>query len=247
MALNNEIPRQAHAVIDLKSRHPKALKIERILDLQPTTQPLQLLEIGCGSGGIAHYFGTHPNLKCKVEAVDVHDNRQVFEGYRYTPVEDVVLPYESNYFDVVVTNHVIEHVGDEAAQLKHLTEINRVLKPHGQAYLAVPNRWMLIEPHYRLALLSWWPRSWRSPYLRLMGKGKFYDCEPLQFSKLERMLRRTGFDFENKSVQAWRETFEIERPESRATRWLRAIPDGPLNTLRRIIPTLIYRLSPQKK
>lgn len=37
---------------------------------------------------------------------------------------------------------------------------------------------MLTEPHYKLKFLSWSPRRWRSPYLRLMGKGTFYDCEP---------------------------------------------------------------------
>lgn len=235
--------RQAHAVTDLASRQPKALKIERILGLQPTPQPLQMLEVGCGSGGIAHYFGTHPHLRCEVEAVDVHDNRQVFDGYHYTAVQGVHLPFEAASFDVVITNHVIEHVGEEAAQIRHLEEIHRILKSGGQAYLAVPNRWMLVEPHYRLAFLSWWPRAWRSPYLRLMRKGSFYDCEPLQLRQLERMLRQAGFQFENKSVQAWRETFEIERPNAAATRWLRAAPDAPLNALRHIIPTLVYRLA----
>lgn len=62
--------RQAHAVIDLPSRQPKALKIERLLGLAPKAEPLQMLEIGTGAGGIAHYFGIHPALPCKVTAVD---------------------------------------------------------------------------------------------------------------------------------------------------------------------------------
>ena len=37
--------------------------------------------------------------------------------------------------------------------MKHLREIRRVLRRDGLAYLAVPNRWALVEPHYRLALL----------------------------------------------------------------------------------------------
>ena len=66
---------------------------------------------------------------------------------------------------------MIEHVGDESAQLHHLAELRRVLSKAGIGYLAVPNRWMVVEPHYRIAFLSWLPRGWRSPYLRLLGKG----------------------------------------------------------------------------
>lgn len=127
-------------------------------------------------------------------------------------------------------------------QIEHLKEIHRVLKVEGKGYLAVPNRWMLIEPHYRLAFLSWLPRPLRTPYLRLLGKGQLYDCEPLQMPELEAMLKKTAFQYQNVSVKAWRETFDIERPEARATRWLRATPDAALYPLLRIIPTLIYRI-----
>lgn len=50
------IQRQPHAVLDLPSPYQKALKIERLLDLAILSQPIQMLEIGTGSGGIAHYL-----------------------------------------------------------------------------------------------------------------------------------------------------------------------------------------------
>ena len=59
--------------------------------------------------------------------------------------QGVELPFDDARFDVVISNHVIEHVGDEAAQHAHLREIRRVMKADGSAYLAVPNRWMLTE------------------------------------------------------------------------------------------------------
>jgi len=234
--------RQAHAVLDLPSRRLKGLKIERLLDLASRSQPLRLLEVGTGSGGIAHYFGTHPQLRCEVHAVDVCDNRVVTQGYRYQQVADTRLPFADNAFDVVLTNHVIEHVGDEQAQSAHLAEIRRVLHPDGVGYLAVPNRWMLIEPHFKLAFLSWWPRAWRTPYLRLMRKGTTYDCEPLQQAHLQRLLEKANFRYANLCIDALRMTMEIEQPWSLTARILRRIPDGALIPMRGIIPTLIYRL-----
>lgn len=236
--------RQPHAVLDLPSRDWKALKIERLLDLANRRQPIHMLEVGTGSGGIAHYFATHPIMRCEVTAVDVVDSRLVHEGYSYHQVQGVELPFHDASFDVVLTNHVIEHVGDAAAQHKHLSEIHRVMKSDGVGYLAVPNRWMLTEPHFRLKFLSWWPHAWRTPYLRLMRKGAHYDCEPLQMRQLERMLAAAGFRYRNLCIEAWRETFEIERATSLGARALRMMPDPLLKPLRRIIPTLIYRIEP---
>jgi len=234
--------RQPHAALDLPSRDCKALKIERLLDLAHRPQPLRLLEIGTGSGGIAHYFATHPELRCEVTAVDVVDSRLVRDGYIYRQVEGVELPFPEANFDAVVTNHVIEHVGDSDAQHRHLEEVHRVMKPDGIGYLAVPNRWMLTEPHFQLKFLSWWPHPLRTPYLRLMRKGTYYDCEPLQMRQLEHMLAAAGFGYRNICIEAWRTTLEIEHPRSLGAKLLRATPDNVLVPLKRIIPTLIYRI-----
>ncbi|MGN6655444.1 MAG: methyltransferase domain-containing protein [Rhodanobacter sp.] len=245
MNADTEIDRKPHVSEDLPSRNLKAVKIERLLGLADRPPPIRILEVGTGSGGIAHYFGTHPVLHCDVDAVDIHDNRVVVGGYRYHAVYDTKLPFADQSFDVVITNHVIEHVGDASTQSRHLAEIRRVLKTSGVGYLAVPNRWMLTEPHFKLRFLSWLPRSWRSPYLRMMRKGDVYDCEPLQMRQLERMLDAAGFCYRNVCVEAWRVTLEIEQPRSLAAQVMRATPDGVLAPFRRIIPTLIYRLEPR--
>lgn len=238
-----EPARQAHAVLDLKSRHAKALKIERLLKLEPGDQPLRLLEIGTGSGGIAHYFATHPTLRCEVTAVDVKDNRLVHDGYDFHLVADVELPFPAASFDVVISNHVIEHVGDDKAQARHLAEIHRVMRPQGMGYLAVPNRWMLIEPHYRLMFLSWLPHAWRTPYLHLMRKGRFYDCEPLEMRQLEHMLESADLAYRNICVEALRETLTIEKPHSIVSYLLFTTPDILISSMHRFIPTLIYSFS----
>jgi SAM-dependent methyltransferase len=233
--------RHGHAVLDLASRKQKGEKIEHLLELGGTF-PKRLLEIGTGSGGIAHYFATQTTGRFTVEAVDVTDSRQVRDGYGFRLVSSTTLPFDAASFDIVLTNHVIEHVGDRAAQLEHLVEVARVLKPDGVAYLAVPNRWMLVEPHYKVAFLSWLPHSWRSNYLRLLRKGSFYDCEPLQLHEVEALAEEARLVASNRSVAAFRAVIAIEGDKGWLARRMAALSDATLNRLAPIIPTHIYAL-----
>lgn len=237
--------RQGHAVLDLSSRNLKAMKIAKLLDLSPIGTRGRLLEIGCGSGGISHWFGARGPMGWDVEAVDVEDVRLVRDGYSFSLVTGTDLPFEDASFDVVLTNHVIEHVGDEDAQHAHLREIRRVLRPGGMAYLAVPCRWMLVEPHYRLPFLSWLSQPLADAYVRIAGKGAYYDCRPLTTRQLESALRTAGFTCTQKHGEALRLTYELERPDALLYRFVfKPIPERIYALLRSVFPTLIYTLTP---
>ncbi|NHA16058.1 class I SAM-dependent methyltransferase [Thioalkalivibrio sp. XN279] len=232
--------------MDLQSRDAKARKIENLLSLRERDGPLKILEVGTGSGGIASYFGCHPTLRCEVDAVDVSDSRQSKEGFRFQQVNGVELPFPDAVYDVVISNHVIEHVGDHDAQRQHLAELHRVIKRDGIGYLAVPNRWQLVEPHYRLAFLSWLPERWRSAYVRYSGRGQDYDCRPLTVRVLEPMIAEAGFRCQQQLGRAVRSTFELERPGALSYRTiLKHLPDESYRILRRVFPTLIYLLTPK--
>lgn len=233
--------RQPHAVLDMPSRQRKAEKIECLLGLEPRDEPYRLLEVGCGSGGISHYFATRSRLRCEVHAIDVHDNRQVTAGYAFRLVDGVDIPFPDGHFDIVLSNHVIEHVGPAEAQAAHLRELLRVCAPGGTGYLAVPNRWMLVEPHYRLPFLSWWPRRWRSRWLRLFRDASHYDCEPLSMAALEGMLHASGWRFANAGDDAVAAMARIE-PGAGLLMYDR-LPAWLKRRLRPAMPTLIYRLS----
>ncbi|MBD8899294.1 class I SAM-dependent methyltransferase [Rhodanobacter sp. DHG33] len=239
--------RQPHANLDPASRQGKAEKIERLLGKVglPARTPLRLLEIGTGGGGIATYFGSHASRAYEVTAVDTVDQRIRTEGYRFLQVSGVELPFPDGSFDVVVSNHVIEHVGDARNQKGHLKEMSRVLSHDGVIYLACPNRWQWVEPHYHLALLSWWPRSWRSFYLALRGKGSFYDCEPLSKRALERLLGAVPLAFRNACPEAMSDVLEHElagRPVAGILRWM---PAWGWRILAGVCPTHVYLLGKQ--
>lgn len=233
----------SHAELDWSHRLRKAEKIHKLLRL-PAAQArrLQLLEIGTGSGAIAHYFAKLESDLFGVFAVDVVDQRMVKDGYEFQVYDGVRLPFTSAIFDLVITNHVIEHIGDRRLQAAHLAEIERVLKPGGRAYLASPNRWQFIEPHFRLPGLSWLPRPWRDAYVRLTGRGKRYDCDPMTHVELEEMLRAAGLRFRNINVAALRATLQLEGGSQAVATVLRRIPDSLLQCACRLSPTMVYLL-----
>lgn len=238
-----ELARSGHAAMGMASRRRKAIKIARVLGIEPGDAPRRLLEVGTGAGGIAHYFGKAGAMNWDVDAVDVRDTRLCTDGYRFTVVEGVELPYPDDSFDVVVSNHVIEHVGDDDAQARHLAELARVLRPDGVGYLAVPSRWMLVEPHFKLPLLSWLPGPIADRYVRWTGKGTHYDCRPATVPRIERALASSGFRFTQCHGRALKLTYDIERPDSFLYRWLlKHVPDRVYGAARRVFPTLIYVL-----
>jgi SAM-dependent methyltransferase len=81
------------------------------------------------------------------------------------------LPLPSGSADVVVFNHIYEHVVDAD---EVMTDIERVLAPDGVVYLGLGNKWGVIEPHYGLPFLSWLPPKAADAYMRRFGKGDAY-------------------------------------------------------------------------
>lgn len=228
-----------HAILDKISRINKSKKIELLLGMSVSSKLTSLLEIGTGSGYIANYFSETYLWLDGVYAVDVVDQRQVKGNYHFKNISGTTLPYDNEKFKYILSNHVIEHVGQYDKQKEHLSEIHRCLEPNGILYLAVPNRWRIIEPHYRLPFLSWLPSIFAAVYLKIMKKGSYYDCFPLSRSKATKMLTDNGFEVEDVSLRAIKITRETEELSS----FMRAITYTPkwlLTPFVHFIPTLIY-------
>jgi SAM-dependent methyltransferase len=236
--------RAPHASLNIPGRRPKAEKIRTLLPLDSDARgPLRLLEIGTGSGAIASHFGGLAHPRFDVDAVDVIDQRRVFAGYRFRLVAGVELPYEDGSFDVVLSNHVLEHVGEWADQAKHLREISRVLSPRGVAYLASPNRWQLVEPHFHVPFLSCLPKGMRSGYLSLWRLEKTaYDCEPLEMAAIELLMDEAQLESRNICVEALRSLVALEARPSLGAKVANLLPEHLVWRLRSICPTHVYLL-----
>lgn len=241
--VQNPMPSRApHASFDLPTRQGKARKIRALLPLGGTRKALRLLEIGGGSGVISNFFSELNAPEFDVHMVDLIDQRTVTSGYKFHLVRGCDLPFASGMFDVIISNHVLEHVGGSGAQRLHLDEISRVLAPSGVAYMATPSRWQIVEPHFKVPFLSWVPQFCRSMLLSAWKRRRLaYDCKPLGRREISRLIDDACLKRTDIVLDAFRFTLQSEQT-SILPRLAGLLPDWLLGMLRWATPTHVFLL-----
>lgn len=100
--------------------------------------PKIILDAGCGEGGFAKLI--KGKTKSRVFAVDISKKAVILaqKNGLEAKVADLSkkIPFQDNFFDLVLANEIIEHLLDPDGFLK---EINRVLKQKGTLILSTPN------------------------------------------------------------------------------------------------------------
>jgi SAM-dependent methyltransferase len=170
----------------LDTRAVKAEKILRILrDQIGDLARICLLDVGCSRGQITERLAQEVSFAVGLE----YDAERQLKERRFHSVrgDGCQLPLVDSHFDVVVINHILEHVTSPEGLMD---EVWRVLKPGGIAYLACPNRLSIVEPHYRLPFLSWLPRRWADRYVRMLGRGDRYRDHLPSFWRVMQLSRR---------------------------------------------------------
>jgi tRNA (uracil-5-)-methyltransferase TRM9 len=95
------------------------------------------------------------------------------------------LPYADSYFDWAIAIASFHHIDDKEGRLQALKELYRVLKPGGEAFITVWNKW---QPHF------WFkPKNttvpWRSTEKTL---NRYYYL--FSYGELEKLARHAGFE-----------------------------------------------------
>lgn len=179
-----------------RNRSVKAWKIISILtDYFPKTSLLSmhLLDIGSSTGYITNIlsqnFASTVGIDIDEKGIDFAQKKFSGEKLRFLLQDSMDIQFSDNTFDVVSCTHIYEHVPDSK---KLMSEIYRVLKPGGICFFAAGNRINLMEPHYKLPLLSIFPKSIANQYIRLFRKAEFYYETHLTYWGLKELVR----DFE---------------------------------------------------
>jgi ubiquinone/menaquinone biosynthesis C-methylase UbiE len=106
------------------------------------------LDWGCKHGHAGYMINSYLQKPVKIHGCDIRKGKySIFSekaNLKYTQLEHYYkLPYEDDYFDVVVGNGVLEHAANDSESLK---ELYRIIKPDGYLIITfLPNSWSYTE------------------------------------------------------------------------------------------------------
>lgn len=160
---------------------------------------ISVLDAGSGWGDytaeMAKYFGTvvgvEPQPKphnYSVKTFSKIKNLQFYNSY----IEDYTTKMK---FDLVVSLTVFEHMSNHK---KVFDKTFSLLKKNGIIYLTAPNKYWILEPHYRLPFLSWLPLSVSNKYLKLLrGVDSYEDCSySLSYNGMKKFFKKYKCKYE---------------------------------------------------
>ena len=106
----------------------------------------KILELGCGPGRNALFITNHFS-DVEYHGVDILPEERVASviNFKNVDLEQHSLPYSTEYFDIIIFNHVLEHLN---SPISVANEINRVLKKGGRIYVEAPNWKSMFVPSF---------------------------------------------------------------------------------------------------
>jgi ubiquinone/menaquinone biosynthesis C-methylase UbiE len=117
-------------------------QVFRLLNLD-TAKRLRILEIGCGEGKDVIQF-LNDDMKYELYGMDIRENHIQQSNFTFCRHDAEKIPFEDDYFDLVLSVGVLEHIEPIEKLSKMIKEIDRVAKNY---MMIVPSLNTPIEPH----------------------------------------------------------------------------------------------------
>jgi ubiquinone/menaquinone biosynthesis C-methylase UbiE len=191
-----------------KFRNEKIDSFLRLVDGQARRG--RLLDLGGGPGINGEFLPLYAKFE-EVVVVNLHLQNLIDAGGFH--VQELIadardLPLESQSFDWVFSNAVIEHVGRMEDQIRFANEIRRVAAKG--YFVACPNKYFPIEPHTLLPFYQFLPTTLQkkvapfSPgYLKEYEEINLLTSTQLQQLFPEAQVRTIGFPVIGNSIVAY--------------------------------------------
>lgn len=116
-----------------------------------------VMDLGCGTGNSVDYF-KKKDLHIKWVGVDIRSsievNSRTRNDVKFMTFDGVNLPFEENSFDMIFSNHVLEHVKYPRKLLK---EVQRILVPGGYFVGSTSH----LEPYHSHSLWNYTPYGFK--------------------------------------------------------------------------------------
>ena len=153
-------------------------------------QPGKLLNIGCAHGPdflpFRHNFELY-GADFSTEMLEFA--RRYSKKFKFTvglSLADVRrLPYSDETFDWALSVATYHHIKGKEERLKSLWELGRVLKPGGEAFITVWNRW---QPRF------WFRRKEVAVPWRMKDKTLYRYYYLFSYHELEKLVKKAGFE-----------------------------------------------------
>jgi len=162
-----------------------------------------MMDLGCGAGKSVDFFH-RLNSEINWVGLDIEDspqvNRRTRNDVEFCSYDGINIPFEDNYFDLIYSNQVMEHVRNPRELLK---EVARVLKPNGYFVGSTSQ----LETYHSFSVWNFTPYGF---------KILIEDAE-LQLTEIRpsidglTMLLRTGFGRPNFFGRWWRKESPLNK------------------------------------
>lgn len=119
---------------------------------------LRVLDVGCGRGGTVAWLLDEgfDAFGIDVRADYVENGAALLGPNRLALLDGERYPYPDDYFDIVLSDQVLEHVAD-LTQLAH--EVARTTRVGGVGLHVFPAKWIFEEPHLHAPMVHWLPKG----------------------------------------------------------------------------------------
>lgn len=111
-------------------------RYQQVVSLIPKKKDLKILDIGCGDGVLLSLIPKGKKFGVDLDKDSLNYARNQVKG-KFIRAQATKLPFSNNFFDIVVTTELIEHL---VKPKRLISEAARVLKRGGKIIITTPKR-----------------------------------------------------------------------------------------------------------